>query len=167
VLPPGFRPERAQRRRRAPSYSAAVISILGARSGSQLAALQNLRASLNPFELSRQVDRKLHRIYALARMQQSSTTLSNTKPRRVTFLNVSTRCGGDTSRLGGPEYPFVISRRAMGYPWMLKGKSTSLFWTTRDLLSSIGPGSRACPRPLAQSGRDQFLHSATQGFEPE
>jgi len=36
-----------------------------------------------------------------------------------------------------------------------------------DSLSSTPAGSRAHPRQLAQSGRDLFLHSPTQGFEPQ
>ena len=53
--------------------------------GRQLAALKKLREGLDPFELSRQIDRKLHRIYALAHTRQSPRVLPNIKPRRVTF----------------------------------------------------------------------------------
>lgn len=53
--------------------------------GQQLAALAKLRDTLDPFELSRQIDRKLHRIYALAHTRLSPRVLSNGKSRGVTF----------------------------------------------------------------------------------
>jgi transposase InsO family protein len=53
--------------------------------GRQLAALKKLREGLDPFELSRQIDRKLHRIYALARTRLSPRVPPNGKSRGVTF----------------------------------------------------------------------------------
>jgi len=49
------------------------------------AALINLRRSLDPFELSRQIDRKLHRIYALAHTRLSPKVPPDGESRRVTF----------------------------------------------------------------------------------
>lgn len=51
----------------------------------QLAALTKLRQGLDPFELSRQIDRKLHRIYALAYTRLKPRVPANDKLRRVTF----------------------------------------------------------------------------------
>lgn len=48
-------------------------------------ALTKLRESLDPFELSRQIDRKLHRIYALAHTRLSPRVPPNSKRRGVTF----------------------------------------------------------------------------------
>jgi hypothetical protein len=51
----------------------------------QLAALVKLRQGLDPFELSRQVDRKLHAIYALAHTRLSPRVPANARSGRVTF----------------------------------------------------------------------------------
>jgi len=51
----------------------------------QLAALVQLRQAQDPFELSRQIDRKPQRIYAPAHTRQSPRVPPNIKPRRVTF----------------------------------------------------------------------------------
>jgi hypothetical protein len=51
----------------------------------QFAALLQLRQAQDPFELSRQIDRKLQRIYALAHTRQSPRVPSNIRSRRVTF----------------------------------------------------------------------------------
>lgn len=51
----------------------------------QLAALMKLRQRLDPFELSRQIERKLHRIYALAHTRWNPRVPANDKQRRVTF----------------------------------------------------------------------------------
>jgi len=51
----------------------------------QLAALVQLRQAQDPFELSRQIDRKLQRVYALAHTRQSPRVPPNIKSRRVTF----------------------------------------------------------------------------------
>jgi len=51
----------------------------------QVEALRNLRQGVDPFDLSRQIDRKLHRIYALARTRVSPTLPSNDRSERVTF----------------------------------------------------------------------------------
>lgn len=56
-----------------------------ATTGVQLAALVQFRQAQDPFELSRQIDRKLQRIYALAHMRQSPRVPPNIKSRRVTF----------------------------------------------------------------------------------
>ncbi len=51
----------------------------------QLAALKKLREGLDPFELRRQIDRRLHRIYALARTRVSPRVPPNGKSGGVTF----------------------------------------------------------------------------------
>jgi transposase InsO family protein len=51
----------------------------------QLAALVKLRQDLDPFELSRQIDRKLHAIYALAHTRLSPKVPPNAYSGRVTF----------------------------------------------------------------------------------
>ena len=51
----------------------------------QVAALRKLREGLDPFELSRQIDRKLHRIYALAHTRLSPRVSSKGKAGGVTF----------------------------------------------------------------------------------
>jgi hypothetical protein len=51
----------------------------------QLAALVQLRQAQDPFELSRQIDHKLQRLYALAHTRQSPRVPPNIKSRRVTF----------------------------------------------------------------------------------
>ena len=51
----------------------------------QLAALLKLRQGLDPFELSRQIDRKLDRIYALAHTRLSPKVPPNRQSQRVTF----------------------------------------------------------------------------------
>jgi transposase InsO family protein len=51
----------------------------------QLAALVKLRQGLDPFELSRQIDRKLHGIYALAHTRLSPRFRPNRQSGRVTF----------------------------------------------------------------------------------
>ncbi len=43
------------------------------------------REELDPFALSRQIEDKLQRVYALANVRQSPRVSSNDKPRRVTF----------------------------------------------------------------------------------
>lgn len=47
--------------------------------------LIDLRTQSDPFELSRQIDRKLQRIYALANVRQSPRVASRGGSRRVTF----------------------------------------------------------------------------------
>ncbi len=49
------------------------------------AALVNLRRTLDPFVLGRQIDGKLHRIYALAHTRLSPRVPPDSKSRRVTF----------------------------------------------------------------------------------
>ncbi len=51
----------------------------------RLAALLKLRQGLDPFELSRQIDRKLDRIYALAHTRLSPRVPPIGKSQRVTF----------------------------------------------------------------------------------
>jgi len=51
----------------------------------QLAALVQLRPGLDPFQLSRQIDRKLQAIYALAQTRLIPQVPSNRRQRRVTF----------------------------------------------------------------------------------
>ena len=51
----------------------------------QLAALVQLRQGLDPFQLSRQIDRKLQGIYALAQTRLIPKVPSNRQARRVTF----------------------------------------------------------------------------------
>jgi transposase InsO family protein len=51
----------------------------------QLAALVQLRPGLDPFQLSRQIDRKLQAIYALAHTRLSPRVPPNRQSRRVTF----------------------------------------------------------------------------------
>lgn len=53
--------------------------------GQPVATLRKLREGLDPFELSRQIDRKLPRIYALAHTRLNPKVPANAKPRRVTF----------------------------------------------------------------------------------
>jgi transposase InsO family protein len=50
-----------------------------------VATLRKLREGLDPFELSRQIDRKLHRIYALAHTRLSPRVPPNGKSPGVTF----------------------------------------------------------------------------------
>jgi len=52
---------------------------------SQLTALLKLRQGLDPFELSRQIDRKLQAIYALAHTRLGPRVPPNRQSRRVTF----------------------------------------------------------------------------------
>ena len=47
--------------------------------------LLHRREELDPFALSRQIEAKLQRVYALANVRQSPRVSSNDKPRRVTF----------------------------------------------------------------------------------
>jgi len=47
--------------------------------------LLHRREELDPFALSRQIEDKLQRVYALANVRQSPRVSSNDKPRRVTF----------------------------------------------------------------------------------
>lgn len=49
------------------------------------ADLMKVRQGLDPFELSRQIDRKLHAIYALAHTRLSPRVPANAHPGRVTF----------------------------------------------------------------------------------
>ncbi|HJY88470.1 MAG TPA: transposase family protein, partial [Candidatus Acidoferrales bacterium] len=51
----------------------------------QVAALRKLRQGLDPFELSRQIDRKLQCIYTLAHIRSKPETSTIDRPRRVTF----------------------------------------------------------------------------------
>ena len=51
----------------------------------QLATLTKLRQGLDPFELSRQIDRKLQRIYARAHTRLSPRVPPHHRPGRVTF----------------------------------------------------------------------------------
>lgn len=51
---------------------------------SQVAALQHLRETCNPFDLSKTIDQKLERIYQMATHRRSDST-SDTKTPRVTF----------------------------------------------------------------------------------
>jgi len=53
--------------------------------GTQLAALMKLRQGLDPFELSRQIDRKLQGIYALAHTRLVPRVPPNRQSGRVTF----------------------------------------------------------------------------------
>ena len=51
----------------------------------QVAALRKLRQGLDPFELSRQIDHKLQRIYALAHTRSNPQVSAIDRGKRVTF----------------------------------------------------------------------------------
>jgi hypothetical protein len=48
-------------------------------------ALEKLRQGLDPFALGRQIDRKLHAVYALAHTRLSPRVPANARSGRVTF----------------------------------------------------------------------------------